>query len=283
MKKTILYSAISIALYGASIANAQEVIPVNENEVQQSQNVDSEPVVNSTFKSSNNSDSTSSSSGNTNKQNNPYINYSNSYKSDNKDSVTSDFNNEESSMNNQFSSNINSNSNTLNELMMTSGNQLSKEGIQEISKAQEQQAILKSRIETETLRKQLAELQKQISDAGGSSTSGGGSVYSLPELVGSQGVNGKLKATIAYQNTMFNIEKGDILDGKWVVLSVKPSSVDIFNVDSKDQATLQFNGPTIYKEYESNESKEVATGKEGNENSANAKNNINLKLKDISN
>jgi lipopolysaccharide export LptBFGC system permease protein LptF len=79
MKKTILYSAISIALYGASIANAQEVIPVSESEIKQYQNENNssiQPITDSTFEPSQSTKSNSNNEidSNTNAQtNNPYV------------------------------------------------------------------------------------------------------------------------------------------------------------------------------------------------------------------
>ena len=145
-----------------------------------------------------------------------------------------------------------SGSNTLNDYLLTSGAKISEKGIKEISTQQEQRAVLDSKIRTQEAEKRYLQLQREIAELSGAES---GDVANV-EMIGVNGTHGELDAVISYGETQFNIEKGDILNGSWVVTDVSFEQVNMFNIETKDEKILQFNGPTILKKYEASKGKE---------------------------
>lgn len=118
----------------------------------------------------------------------------------------------------------------------------------DLSANQKSTTSLQAEIKRAELELQLAEIKSKIRDLTGETLEEEEEVS--VEMIGSHGKNGKIFATISYNDTQFDVEKGDILNEDWVILDVTFNTIVMFNVETKDQKTLQFNGPTLDKKYQ---------------------------------
>lgn len=133
-------------------------------------------------------------------------------------------------------------------LSSSSGNNNGALSLGDLSGSQAKSANLDAQIKEAKQRLELAEIQSKIMEITGQSVEEDEEVE--VEMIGSHGKDGKIFATIQYNDTQFDIEKGDILNEDWVVIDVTFNTVVMFNVETKDQKTLQFNGPTLDKKYQ---------------------------------
>lgn len=132
---------------------------------------------------------------------------------------------------------------TLNDLMLTSGSNLSAKAIEEISTLQEERALLEARISTAESKQRYIEIEEAIKEMGGAT----GSDIEIPSMVNSYGTNGVIKAVIEYNNESYEVSRGTFIDKNWVVKEVKKDSVEFINIDDERTMHIGINSPSVIK------------------------------------
>jgi hypothetical protein len=130
---------------------------------------------------------------------------------------------------------------TLNDLILTSGGQLSQQVIEEISNLQEERSLLEARISTAESRQRYIEIERNIREMGG------GIEMELPKMLGSHGVNGVLRAVIEYGEGTYEVSRGSFIDSSWVVRNITKDKVELLNIDDERTMHIGISSPSIIR------------------------------------
>lgn len=130
---------------------------------------------------------------------------------------------------------------TLNDLILTSGGQLSQKVIEEISSLQEERSLLEARINTAESRQKFIEIERKIREMGGDIED------RLPVMLGSHGVNGNLKAVIEYNDKRYEVSRGSFIDSSWVVRKITKDKVEFLNIDDERKMFIGIGSPSFIR------------------------------------
>ena len=130
---------------------------------------------------------------------------------------------------------------TINDLILTSGANLSQQAIEEISSLQEERSLLEARISAAESRQKFFEIERAIKEMNG------GSDFNLPSMISSYGRNGNVKAVIKYNDNLYEVSRGTFIDENWVVKAINKDSAELLNIESEKTMKIGINSPIIIK------------------------------------
>lgn len=130
---------------------------------------------------------------------------------------------------------------TINDLILTSGANLSQQAIEEISSLQEERSLLEAKISTAESRQKFFEIERAIKEMNG------GSDFNLPTMISSYGRNGNVKAVIKYNDNLYEVSRGTFIDENWVVKAVNKDSAELLNIESEKTMKIGINSPIVIK------------------------------------
>ena len=122
-----------------------------------------------------------------------------------------------------------------------SGSQLSQEAIEEISNLQEERSLIEAKIRTAESKQRYIEIEQSIKELGG------GEEFEVPVMLGSHGVNGRIRAVISYKSNTYEISKGSFITSDWVVEKITKDTVEFSNTDDERKMYISINSPSIIK------------------------------------
>lgn len=130
---------------------------------------------------------------------------------------------------------------TINDLILTSGANLSQQAIEEISSLQEERSLLEAKISTAESRQKLFEIDRAIKEMNG------GSDFNLPSMISSYGRDGNVKAVIKYNDNLYEVSRGTFIDENWVVKAINKDSAELLNIESEKTMKIGINSPVVIK------------------------------------